>query len=401
MTCEWAVVSTALQEEKRELVVSGKEVSEMINKSGLDQRIYDLKKLNFLEISRTSLESLSENISKLSNLAQLCLTANMLKAVPASLGCLHALRFLDISFNKLSTIPDIFDNLSNLFSLILSGNEIQNIPSVKGLKSLHEFLASKNKLNSLPEGIDSLTSLAVLDVSYNQITLLPKDLCNLAALKTANFAENLLTDFPSNIHRCRKLNLLKIHGNPFKDNRLKRLSVDDHSPTALLAYLRRLDESGEGGGGGGKAKKYHDKQSSSKVSNGCDNKNLPSPQVEEVEEITVSHIVIQRPDEEEQYQINQTYSVKSGPRPYIVACTIHGVQFSSEAKLKTFLRAQEDWHRDIGQMRRRATLATHDLQGVVFPLTYSLEEAQAFEVSFLGSCYFFRIPQCIKSSSIK
>ncbi|CAH8536706.1 unnamed protein product [Heterobilharzia americana] len=367
MTCEWAVVSTALQEEKRELVVSGKEVSEMINKSGLDQRIYDLKKLNFLEISRTSLESLSENISKLSNLAQLCLTANMLKAVPASLGCLHALRFLDISFNKLSTIPDIFDNLSNLFSLILSGNEIQNIPSVKGLKSLHEFLASKNKLNSLPEGIDSLTSLAVLDVSYNQITLLPKDLCNLAALKTANFAENLLTDFPSNIHRCRKLNLLKIHGNPFKDNRLKRLSVDDHSPTALLAYLRRLDESGEGGGGGGKAKKYHDKQSSSKVSN-------------EVEEITVSHIVIQRPDEEEQYQINQTYSVKSGPRPYIVACTIHGVQFSSEAKLKTFLRAQEDWHRDIGQMRRRATLATHDLQGVVFPLTYSLEEAQAFEV---------------------
>nr|CAH8845982.1 unnamed protein product [Trichobilharzia regenti] len=177
--------------------------------------------------------------------------------------------------------------------------------------------------------------------------------------------------------------MLKIHGNPFKDNRLKRLSVDDHSPTALLAYLRRLDESG--GGGGGKAKKANDKHpppaaAASKVSNGSDSTDVPSPQSEEPAETLVAHIVIQRPAEEEQYQINQMHSVKSGPRPFIVACSIHGVNFASEGKLKAFLRAQEDWHRDIGQMRRQATLATHDLREVVFPLTYSLEEAQSFEI---------------------
>ncbi|KAH8877942.1 Leucine-rich repeat-containing protein 47 [Schistosoma japonicum] len=373
MANEWSIVSTALQEGRRELVVSGKEASDMIEKSGFDGRIYSLQKLNFLEISHTCLECLSEDIFKLSNLAQLCLTSNMLKTVPATLGSLHCLRSLDLSFNNISVIPDIFNHLSNLSSLILSGNKIQSIPSVRGLKLLHEFSASKNELTLLPEGIESLTNLAVLDVSYNKITVLPEDLHSLSSLKSANFSENLLTDFPANIHCCRKLNILKIHGNPFKDNRLKRLSVDEHSPTALLAYLRRLDETG----GGGKGKKLNNKHQSSEVSNVQDANNTISQSLE-VEGISVPHIVIQRSSEDEQYQINQTHSVKSGPRPYIVACTVHGVEFPSEAKLKAFLRAQENWHRDIGQMRRHATLATHDLQSIRFPLVYTIKEAKSF-----------------------
>ncbi|CAH8500998.1 unnamed protein product [Schistosoma turkestanicum] len=375
MAREWSVVTTALQEGRHELVISGKEISEMIEKSGLDNRIYDLKKLNFLEISHTCLEHLSEDISKLSNIAQLCLTSNMLKAVPTNLGSLHSLRCLDLSFNNISVIPDIFSQLSNLYSLILSGNKIQSIPSVQGLKSLHEFSASKNQLTLLPEGIELLTNLAVLDVSYNNISNLPKDMFNLSSLKSANFSENSLTDFPANIHRCRKLNVLIIHGNPFKDNRLKRLSVDEHSPTALLAYLRRLDETA-----GGKGKKVSDKHSSSKALTEHQETNNVIAQPPEVTESSVPHIVIQRPSEQEQYQINQTHSVKSGPRPFIVACTVHGVEFSSEAKLKAFLRAQENWHRDIGQMRRHATLATHDLQLIRFPLTYTIKEAKSFVI---------------------
>ncbi|XP_018651213.1 putative leucine-rich repeat-containing protein [Schistosoma mansoni] len=373
MAREWSIVSTALVEGRHELVISGKEISEMIETLGLDQRIYDLKKLNFLEISHTCLEFLSEDISKLSNLAQLCLTSNMLKAVPTNLGSLHCLRSLDLSFNNISMIPDIFDHLSNLSSLILSGNKIQNIPSVQGLKSLHEFSASKNQLTLLPEGIQLLTNLAVLDVSYNNISNLPNDLFNLSNLKSANFSENSLTDFPANIHRCRKLNVLKIHGNPFKDNRLKRLSVDEHSPTALLAYLRRLDETGSK-----KGKKVNDKNSPSKSSTEHEEMNNSIARPPEVTGISTPHIVIQRPNENEEYQINQTRSVKTGPRPYIVACTVHGVEFPSETKLRAFLRAQENWHRDIGQMRHHATLATHDLQLIRFPLAYTLKEAKSF-----------------------
>ncbi|CAH8557089.1 unnamed protein product [Schistosoma rodhaini] len=297
----------------------------------------------------------------------------MLKAVPTNLGSLHCLRSLDLSFNNISMIPDIFDHLSNLSSLILSGNKIQNIPSVQGLKSLHEFSASKNQLTLLPEGIQLLTNLAVLDVSYNNISNLPNDLFNLSNLKSANFSENSLTDFPANIHRCRKLNVLKIHGNPFKDNRLKRLSVDEHSPTALLAYLRRLDETGSK-----KGKKVNDKNSPSKTSTENEEMNNSIARPPEVTGISTPHIVIQRPNENEEYQINQTRSVKTGPRPYIVACTVHGVEFPSETKLRAFLRAQENWHRDIGQMRHHATLATHDLQLIRFPLAYTLKEAKSF-----------------------
>ncbi|CAH8525922.1 unnamed protein product [Schistosoma mattheei] len=106
--------------------------------------------------------------------------------------------------------------------------------------------------------------------------------------------------------------------------------------------------------------------------------NNSTTRLPEVTGISIPHIVIQRPSDDEEYQINQTHSVKTGPRPYIVACTVHGVEFPSETKLKAFLRAQENWHRDIGQMRHHATLATHDLQLIRFPLVYTLKEAKSF-----------------------
>ncbi|VDP88816.1 unnamed protein product [Echinostoma caproni] len=59
------------------------------------------------------------------------------------------------------------------------------------------------------------------------------------------------------------------------------------------------------------------------------------------------HIVIQRPDDSELYRISQTGTVKDGPRPYLVMCTVHWVVFKSEAQLKAFLRAQEEWHKEI------------------------------------------------------
>lgn len=93
------------------------------------------------------------------------------------------------------------------------------------------------------------------------------------------------------------------------------------------------------------------------------------------------------------YRVSQTSSVKDGPRPYLVVCTVHGVQFRSEAQLKAFTRAQEEWHKEIGQMRRRATLATHDLSAVRFPLLYTMRQSDQvlvkyfLQISCMSSCH--------------
>lgn len=144
---QWPIVTTTLAENRHELVLSGASATTLLSEMGFDERIYDLVKLNFLEISQSTLECLSEKIENLKCLTQLCLASNRLLSVPESLGRLQALKFLDISFNQLNELPDsVFQSLENLTVVNLSGNNLKYIPSVAKLQALQEFTASKNYL---------------------------------------------------------------------------------------------------------------------------------------------------------------------------------------------------------------------------------------------------------------
>ncbi|KER26712.1 hypothetical protein T265_06076 [Opisthorchis viverrini] len=373
----WPIVTTALAENRHELVLAGPEIAKLITDTGFDDRIYALERLNFLEISQTGLDSLSEKLGNLKQLAQLGLTSNRLTRLPDAVGRLKCLRFLDVSFNQLSELPEkIFTQLDSLTSLNLSGNELKKIPEVGKLLSLQELRSSKNKLQSLPDGIHLLQSLILLDVSHNKLTSVPEEMNGLKNLKSADFSDNSLASVPATLHQCRKLHDLRLQNNPLKDNRLRKLACDTHSPKALFDYLRRLDEAG------GKGKKGRGKAPPTKD---IEPTEADTADAEPTESVPVPpYISVQRPDESENYQISQSSSVKNGPRPYLIACTVHGVVFKSEAHLKSFTRAQEEWHRGVGQMRRRATLATHDLKAVQFPLTYSMQKAEEIEIHVLN-----------------
>lgn len=78
-------------------------------------------------------------------------------------------------------------------------------------------------------------------MSHNQLSSLTDSLSNLCSLKTADFSDNKLVHVPPSIHKCRKLNSLKLHNNPLKDGRLRKLACDSHSPRALFEYLKKLD----------------------------------------------------------------------------------------------------------------------------------------------------------------
>jgi leucine-rich repeat protein SHOC2 len=79
---------------------------------------------------------------------------------------------LDLQGKKLSSLPENIDSLTSLYSLNLSCNE----------------------LTTLPESISNLTSLNCLDLSYNNLTRLPKSIGSLVNLKSLRLADNPLID---------------------------------------------------------------------------------------------------------------------------------------------------------------------------------------------------------------
>ncbi|CAL8077151.1 unnamed protein product [Calicophoron daubneyi] len=399
MPCEWPIVTTALAENRHELVLSGSDISKLLTNSGLDERIFELNRLNFLEISHSCLQTVPKKISNLKKLTQLGLTSNQLTHVPEEVGRLLSLRFLDLSFNQINELPpDLFSQLRSLTSLNLSGNKLDSLPSVSSLKALQVCILANNCLQMLPEGMGCLAQLGVLDASHNKLLSVPEELNVLNNLKNADFSDNELVTVPASLHRCHKLHTLGLQNNPLKDNRLRKLAKE--SPKALLDYLRKLDESGIKGKKGkavsaapaGATVTVASPASATVDSTDVEHaeKGNQNPSKDVVSEPTVSqptspYIIIQRPAENEHYSISQTSSVKSGPRPYLVACTVHGVHFTSSSAVKAFTRAQTSWHHDLGQMRRRATLATHDLKSVKFPLVYTLRPAGSVEVHVLNT----------------
>ncbi|THD25559.1 Leucine-rich repeat-containing protein 47 [Fasciola hepatica] len=238
-----------------------------------------------------------------------------------------------------------------------------------------------------------LGALSTVDFSHNKLSTLSDELQSLGNLKTADFSNNDLSSLPTNLHRCRKLHVLKVQNNPLKDSRLRKLANDPKASKPLLEYLRRLDENAQ------KGKKSRVKNNSTTETENAQ-KLEATVDVTDVkaasttgEDVEVTskppashpHIVIERPDDSELYRVSQTSSVKDGPRPYLVVCTVHGVRFKSEAQLKAFTRAQEEWHKEIGQMRRRATLATHDLNAVRFPLLYTMRQSDQIQFHVLNN----------------
>ena len=80
----WPEVQTAKAEQRHELVLHGKDVSDRVQAAGgcVDEEVFSLVKLNFLEISEAKLQSVPETLSSLVNLTSLVLKSNQLTKVP-------------------------------------------------------------------------------------------------------------------------------------------------------------------------------------------------------------------------------------------------------------------------------------------------------------------------------
>ena len=86
----WPEVETAEREQRHELVLQGKTVSERVTQNGgtVDENIFSLVKLNFLEVSDAKVERIPETLASLNNLTSLVLKNNLLTCLPDSLSSL-------------------------------------------------------------------------------------------------------------------------------------------------------------------------------------------------------------------------------------------------------------------------------------------------------------------------
>lgn len=253
----WPEVSQAAEQNKRELLLDGDNVSQRITENGLDEGIFKLKSLNFLRISNTCLKAVDPLIAQLSEkLTNLDLHQNHLETLPDELGNLSNLKLLDLSGNQLCEIPDAVCKLSTLLTLNLSNNQLVSIPDVSGNSNLHELFVTNNQLEALPPGLTTLEQLLVIQADHNQIKELPDTIHKVTHLKSLHLSDNLLTDLPLSLVLLDKLKVLDLRGNKFSDRRLHKLAnVDQTQPKGVFKYLKPLYD--KQAGDSSKGKKGH------------------------------------------------------------------------------------------------------------------------------------------------
>ncbi|MHA1821994.1 MAG: leucine-rich repeat domain-containing protein [Promethearchaeota archaeon] len=116
--------------------------------------------------------------------------------------------------SKYKTIPESIENLKHLKVLNLWMNELDSLPdTIGGLESLEVLDLDTNKLSKLPDSIGSLKNLRVLDLDTNQLKTLPSTISNLKNLKELSLSWNNFTNLPKELGDLESLEVLRVNYN--------------------------------------------------------------------------------------------------------------------------------------------------------------------------------------------
>lgn len=253
-----------------------------------------LKSLKYLEIAETDIESISQvaidnfenlsylkirnnryllkipNLSKLKNLEELNIGANLyklnelfgyiekfqrLKRLNLSSNMIFSLNFespfnlieLNLSSNPLTTYS--LNGLLNLEILNLSNCNLKHLFDISYLSKLKSLTLSSNSFREFPNSIYKLENLIDLDISKNLIGSISPAISNFSYLKSLNLSSNALTSLPSTISELILLEFLDISNNYFykfppilvklmvKNSNLK-IKIGDISYSSVPTHLR-------------------------------------------------------------------------------------------------------------------------------------------------------------------
>lgn len=356
----WEEIEEAAENGRHELHLNGDVITQKLkrNEGELPNALFDLSSLNYLEISDTSLSSIPADVGKLNNLLNLALHRNEIEQIP-DINSLIKLKFLDVSYNCLSSLPSCL-TLPSLHTLNLSNNQLETLPDFGGMEGLSTVFIDHNRLTSLPTGLEKLSNISEVHAANNDIASFPENIKDMTNIKHLDVSENKLKEVTCDFSLCAKLKTLDLKNNPLKDNRLKKMTVQC-STKAILEYLAKQNQ----GDGGKKKGKKKGKGGAGKQ------------QDEDEEEKLVRKFYILKA--EEHLRVDMNTNVKD-TRPYICCALIKNLDLSDAATFKSFITLQTKLHENVCDMRTRATIATHNFDSLIFPLTYEALPVSSIEI---------------------
>ncbi|KAK0163348.1 hypothetical protein PV327_007039 [Microctonus hyperodae] len=369
----WSEVDQVKREKRHELVLSGAEISKKIGACGLDNNIFSLDNLNFLNINQTCLKIVPDEIGMLENLTTLVLHSNAISTLPKTISNLKKLKVLDCSRNALDSLPQELSLLPQLTTINFGSNLLSEIPCQLQNTKLISIDLSNNKFQAFPDVCYAeLIHLMEINLKGNEIKELPSSISVLSSLKHLNLSDNCISVVPGELAHCQKLKELNLKGNNLSDKRLYKL-VDQCKTKQVLDYVRQhcptMTVNSSNDGKGTKKGKRTQKNSESDITK------------QTIDSLTHKLRILRTTDSSPVIKILDP--VKS-VRPHIIACVVRNLTFN-EDNFKTFIRLQTKLHEGICEKRNLATLATHDLD-LIPPgdLTYTAIPPKQLKLQPLG-----------------
>ena len=133
--------------------------------TNLDSALKNPNSVYKLILRKKKYKTFPREIFQLKNLQYLDISQNPLKELPEDVAQLSHLQYFACSKCQLSKIPKSIGQLSHLYYLNLNQNEIDSIPEEIGwLKKLQVLDLWSNNLSYFPSSISKLENLRIMDV---------------------------------------------------------------------------------------------------------------------------------------------------------------------------------------------------------------------------------------------
>ncbi len=127
---------------------------------------------------------------------------------------------------------------NNVVELGLSEQNLLSLPeSIENLESLRILQLYKNQLTTLPESIGELKALTGLYLHSNNLTYLPESLGNLISLKELELSNNKLNALPNSFWKLKKLKTIDLTNNPLN---VDYNSMNESNAQSILDFCRKL-----------------------------------------------------------------------------------------------------------------------------------------------------------------
>lgn len=148
--------------------------------------------LEILNLSGNALESLPDDLDRLTRLRVIFCSDNLFEEVPDVLGRCPSLEMIGFKANRISRFPaDAIP--AALRWLILTDNRLEKLPEQLGACSrLQKLMLAGNRLRNLPDAMACCRNLELLRISANRFEQLPDWLASLPRLAWLAFSGNPL-----------------------------------------------------------------------------------------------------------------------------------------------------------------------------------------------------------------